>query len=144
MGKLIRDRRSSRQRKNKQKIEEHMQYLKREFFKSIVTEKIFECNGYSKSTQYLSEPADHPVELVDQAAVETDRRLFVELRKRQDNRLRELKDALERIENGTYGTCMECKEDIPVQRLMARPTTILCVGCQEAREKSHNLRSTVM
>ncbi|MBN2515436.1 MAG: TraR/DksA family transcriptional regulator [Deltaproteobacteria bacterium] len=121
-----------------------MQYLKHEFFKSIVTEKISEFNGYSKSTQYLSEPADHPVELVDQAAVETDRRLFVELRKRQDNRLRELKDALERIENGTYGTCMECKEDIPVQRLMARPTTILCVGCQEAREKSHNLRSTVM
>jgi DnaK suppressor protein len=118
-----------------------MQYLKREFFKNIVTEKISEFNGYSKSTQYLSEPADHPVELVDQAAVETDRRLFVEFKKRQDNRLRELKDALARIENDTYGTCMECEEDIPIQRLLARPTTKLCIGCQEAREKTYRKKA---
>lgn len=116
-----------------------MQFLKREFFKNIVAEKISALSGYSKSTEYFSEPADHPAELVDQAVIETDRRLFIELKKRQDNRLRELKDALARIENGTYGICMECEEDIPVQRLRARPTTRLCVGCQEAREKSHNL-----
>lgn len=121
-----------------------MQFLKLDFFKNIVTEKISELNGYSKSTQYLSEPADHPAELVDQAAVESDRKLFVTLKKRHDNRLRELKDALARIENGTYGICMECEEDIPVERLMARPTTILCIGCQEARETFHNLKRKVM
>jgi DnaK suppressor protein len=121
-----------------------MQFLKLEFFKNIVTEKISEFNGYSKSTKYLSEPSDRPVELVDQAAFETDRRLFVTLKTRQDVRLRELKDALERIENGTYGICMECEEDIPVRRLMAQPTTRLCVGCQEAREKSRNLNRKVV
>jgi len=121
-----------------------MQFLKLEYFKDIVTEKISEFSSYSKSTQYLSEPADHPAELADQAAVETDRRLFVALKTRQDVRLRELKDAFDRIENGTYGICMECEEDIPVQRLMARPTTRLCVGCQEARENSRNLKRKVV
>lgn len=121
-----------------------MQFLKLEYFKNIILERISEFNGYSKYTKYLPGPVDHPVELVDQAAVETDRKLFVTLQKRQDHQIRELKDALKRIEDGTYGICMECEEEIPVQRLMARPTTRLCVECQETREKTYRQKNAAM
>jgi DnaK suppressor protein len=46
--------------------------------------------------------------------------------------LREISDALHRLEQGTYGTCMECEEPISVKRLNAVPWARYCVTCQEA------------
>ena len=45
--------------------------------------------------------------------------------------LREIADALHRIDNGTYGTCMECEEPISPKRLDAVPWARYCVSCQE-------------
>ena len=39
--------------------------------------------------------------------------------------------ALEQIEQGTYGTCERCGNDIPIERLEALPTARLCVGCKQ-------------
>ena len=46
--------------------------------------------------------------------------------------LREISDALLRIEHGTYGTCMECEEPISTKRLDAVPWARYCVTCQES------------
>ena len=45
--------------------------------------------------------------------------------------LREISDALQRIEQGTYGVCLECEEPISVKRLEAVPWARYCVACQE-------------
>lgn len=45
--------------------------------------------------------------------------------------LREISDALRRIDQGSYGTCMECEEPISVKRLAAVPWAKYCVTCQE-------------
>jgi len=45
--------------------------------------------------------------------------------------LREIADALQRIEQGTYGVCLECEEPISVKRLDAVPWARYCVTCQE-------------
>jgi RNA polymerase-binding transcription factor len=45
--------------------------------------------------------------------------------------LREISDALLRIEQGTYGVCLECEEPISVKRLEAVPWARYCVTCQE-------------
>src|SRR5690348_4877215 len=45
--------------------------------------------------------------------------------------LREIADALHRMEQGSYGTCMECEEPISVKRLDAVPWARYCVKCQE-------------
>jgi RNA polymerase-binding transcription factor DksA len=42
-----------------------------------------------------------------------------------------IRDALERIERGTYGTCKECGKAIPVDRLRALPHATACVGCAQ-------------
>jgi DnaK suppressor protein len=45
--------------------------------------------------------------------------------------LREISDALVRIEQGTYGVCLECEEPISAKRLEALPWARYCVSCQE-------------
>jgi DnaK suppressor protein len=45
--------------------------------------------------------------------------------------LREIGDALHRLDHGSYGTCMECEEPISVKRLDAVPWARYCVKCQE-------------
>ena len=45
--------------------------------------------------------------------------------------LREISDALQRIEHETYGVCLECEEPISVKRLEAVPWARYCVTCQE-------------
>ena len=45
--------------------------------------------------------------------------------------LREIADALHRIDTGSYGTCMECEEPISPRRLDAVPWARYCVSCQE-------------
>jgi len=46
--------------------------------------------------------------------------------------LREISDALHRIELGQYGVCLECEEPISTKRLDALPWARFCVTCQEA------------
>lgn len=48
--------------------------------------------------------------------------------------LRAVDDALHRIDDGTYGECMDCGGDIPRARLEAYPTAVRCTQCQSRRE----------
>ena len=54
---------------------------------------------------------------------------------RASKQLREVRAALDRMDTGTFGTCIECEEDIDLNRLAAVPWTALCIGCQEAAEQ---------
>jgi DnaK suppressor protein len=54
---------------------------------------------------------------------------------RDSLRLREIRAALERIENGSFGLCLNCEEEIAAKRLAAVPWTPLCIVCQEAAER---------
>lgn len=51
--------------------------------------------------------------------------------------LRDIDEALERIQGGSYGECVDCGVDIPRERLMAQPTAKRCIRCQEAFEQTH-------
>ena len=42
---------------------------------------------------------------------------------------------LEKIDNGTFGTCDDCGEKISIKRLEARPETTLCIRCKEDQER---------
>ncbi len=48
--------------------------------------------------------------------------------------LRDVDDALDRLDAGTYGDCAGCGEAIPAARLMAQPAVRLCAACQATRE----------
>ena len=50
--------------------------------------------------------------------------------------LNKINDALGRLEQGDYGNCFECGEEIAEKRLRALPFAVRCKDCEEAREKS--------
>jgi DnaK suppressor protein len=47
-------------------------------------------------------------------------------------KLSNVRRALEKIDDGTYGTCDRCGDPIPDERLSARPSSVLCVRCSAA------------
>jgi RNA polymerase-binding transcription factor DksA len=54
---------------------------------------------------------------------------------RDINELRDVEAALERIDRGTYGVCIDCDKDIEQERLNAVPAASRCYDCQTAFEK---------
>jgi len=78
-------------------------------------------------------PDDLPDE-TDLAASEINQNLVFKLRDRERQLLAKIDEALERIEEGTFGTCEECEEEIEPRRLEARPVSTLCIACKERQE----------
>lgn len=76
---------------------------------------------------YTNHQADDATQALDQA---TD----LALRTRTERTLRLVEDALVKIENGTYGICEQCGEEIDIARLEAIPYTPLCLRCAESRD----------
>ncbi|MFC0408915.1 RNA polymerase-binding protein DksA [Roseomonas elaeocarpi] len=74
-------------------------------------------------------------DLTDRASVETDRALELRTRDRARKLISKIDQALERIENGTYGYCEETGEPIGLKRLEARPIATLSIEAQERHER---------
>lgn len=71
----------------------------------------------------------------DRASIETDRSLELRTRDRERKLILKINQALERIDNGTYGFCEETGVPIGVARLDARPIATLCLEAQELHER---------
>jgi DnaK suppressor protein len=71
---------------------------------------------------------------VDLASLEINQNSLVKVGKRELNHLKKIDVALKKMEEGTYGECENCGEDIAVARLLARPVAQLCIDCKTAQE----------
>jgi len=76
----------------------------------------------------------------DQAQAEMDRNFLLRLKEREQKLLKKIDQAVERIDNGTFGTCRGCGNDIPLQRLKARPVADLCIECKTREEQDEMIR----
>lgn len=74
-------------------------------------------------------------DIYDQASSERDRELGLLLGDREREKLRNIDEALLKIEEGEYGICEECEEEIPLGRLKAMPFARYCVKCKSDIEK---------
>ncbi|MDD2898695.1 MAG: TraR/DksA C4-type zinc finger protein [Desulfuromonadaceae bacterium] len=74
-------------------------------------------------------------DIYDQASSERDRELGLLLGDREREKIHSIDEALLRIDEGEYGICEECDEDIPLGRLKAMPFTRHCVKCKSDIEK---------
>lgn len=80
---------------------------------------------------------------VDIASMEISQASLQKIGKRETYLLKKIDLALKKMEDGTYGECEECGEQISVPRLMARPVAQLCIDCkteQESLERRYNKR----
>ena len=117
-----------------------MNEKKRLYFKRLLMERINALlEGAEKTVSGMSN--DYKEELLDptdRASLESNRNFTLRIRDRERRLIQKLKEALERIEDGTFGICEMCDRKISEKRLMARPVTTLCIECkteQETREK---------
>jgi DnaK suppressor protein len=78
---------------------------------------------------------------VDRSSVEADRNFTLRLRERERLLLMKIDEALGRLEDGSFGVCLECGEDITLNRLLARPMATMCIQCKEAQEQGENPRA---
>lgn len=75
----------------------------------------------------------------DRATVESDRNFELRIRDRERKLMNKIEEAIGRIDDGSYGICDGCGEDIAIKRLEARPVAKYCIDCktrQEQREKA--------
>jgi len=73
-------------------------------------------------------------DIFDDADMEQNREFNLMLSNREKEKVEQLDAAIERIDEGSYGICEDCEENIPMGRLKALPFTTLCVKCKSRRE----------
>ncbi|HEY3197185.1 MAG TPA: TraR/DksA C4-type zinc finger protein [Nitrospirales bacterium] len=78
----------------------------------------------------------------DQAQAEMDRNFLLRLKEREQKLIKKIDQAVQRIDNGTFGICRGCGNEIPLPRLKARPVTDLCIECKTKQEQDEIIRGT--
>ena len=79
--------------------------------------------------------AADPIDMTQQAA---EREMAMQNLHRGAALVRQLRSALERLDDGPYGICLQCEEPISPKRLKAVPWAELCIGCQETADQSNS------
>ncbi len=112
----------------------------REYFRVVLTNMLDDLLSHADDTvNRMTDSRENFPDPTDRAAMESDRNFTLRIRDRERKLILKIKEALERIEDGTYGECEICGEDIAIDRLKARPVTTQCIDCkqkQEAQEKA--------
>jgi DnaK suppressor protein len=90
----------------------------------------------------IREPDDQLPDPVDRAANITERNLSHNICVRESLLRRRIEQSLQDIENGEYGSCERCGDDIAIKRLKANPVARHCVDCKSEIEKRERLVGT--
>lgn len=102
-------------------------------YKAILEAKQAELsNGLRKRDDIAIEKTP---DAIDEVQLAGERELAIRNLDRESSLLRNVKGALVRIADGSYGICMHCEEDIKIKRLDAVPWTKYCIKCQEAADR---------
>ncbi|MBU4344786.1 MAG: RNA polymerase-binding protein DksA [Proteobacteria bacterium] len=114
-----------------------------QYFKELLTKRQEELLSHADdAVSGMTTPKENFPDPTDRASLESDRNFMLRIRDRENKLIKKIKKALERIDNGTFGICEKCGEDISIKRLKARPVTAQCIGCktkEEAVEKALGL-----
>ncbi len=81
------------------------------------------------------DPDDFPDEM-DMALAEFSTSFAGRIQERESQLLSKIDEALEQINQGDYGDCSSCGEEIAIKRLLARPVASLCIECKDEQERS--------
>jgi RNA polymerase-binding transcription factor len=118
---------SSRARRKRflAKVREHLAEMKTKLISEMESELKAEREGNK----------DEGMDTYDLASEERDREINFILSDRERMKIKQIDDALERLDDGSYGVCESCGLEIGEQRLEAMPFTRLCRDCQQDQER---------
>ena len=113
------------------------------YFEDLLKQRLEELLSQADNTvSGMTAPKENFPDPTDRATLESDRNFMLRIRDREHKLIKKVKKALDRIDNGTFGICETCGDDISIERLKARPVTTQCIDCktkEEAFEKALGL-----
>lgn len=118
-----------------------MNKKKLQHFRKILTQQLEVLQNKSSQTRVTTLAESEQIsDFTDQATLETDIDMNIHMKERDSKLIIKIKQALERIEEGTYGICDQCGEEISEARMEARPVTTECIDCKREHENLERLR----
>jgi len=127
------------------KVKNKLTKKEKEYFKKLILKqkeelldeiKHLSMDTLKKSQRDASGDISGYVSHMADVATDTyDREFSLEMATNEHKIIYEIEEALQRLEEGTYGICGECKKPISKVRLKAIPYVRLCLKCQQAKEK---------
>ena len=116
--------------------EPFMNERQREYFRrKLIVWKEDILRESRETIQNLQSEVTPNADLADRAATESERQLELRTRDRQRKLISKIDEALQRLEDGSYGFCEETGEPISLKRLDARPIATLSIEAQERHER---------
>jgi DnaK suppressor protein len=110
-------------------ITEDLKLIRQQLDSQVIEARCGRAAGDSIRIQQVADPVD-----MTQEAVARD--IAVQILDRESTLARRLRSAIDRIDDGSYGICLECEEKIAPKRLKAIPWAELCFSCQERADAS--------
>jgi DnaK suppressor protein len=102
-------------------------------YKALLEAKQAELAGGLRNREGIA--IEKTADALDEVQLAGERELAIRNLDRESNLLRNVRLALGRMADGSYGTCLHCEEDISPKRLNAVPWTAYCIKCQEAADR---------
>ena len=101
-------------------------------FRKVLETNVIELDRSARRREAIL--VEHTADEFDRVLRAAERDLAARSLEAGTSKLREVRAALARMQDGSYGTCLECEEPISRQRLAAIPWAPLCIRCQEAAD----------
>ena len=115
--------------------EKFMNERQREYFRrKLLAWRSELLEDYQETREHLGNGDRAGSDFADMASAETDNALELRTRDREGKLVAKIDEAIERIDNGTYGYCAETGKPIGLKRLEARPIASLSIEAQERHE----------
>jgi len=114
---------------------------KKEYFKELLTKRLNELlNEANKTVSGMTDQRENYPDPTDRASMESDRNFTLRIRDRERKLISKIRDALDKIEEGTFGICEEYGEKISEKKMEARPVTTLCIEYKKKQENEEKVR----
>jgi DnaK suppressor protein len=105
-------------------------------YKDLLEKKKDELLASAPVRTPATEPGSKSGDWIDQSSQESDVHVRLALKQTDSKLLRAIDEAIHRIDQGTYGVCMDCENDIAPARLEAVPWTRVCIDCKAKQQQS--------
>jgi DnaK suppressor protein len=105
-----------------------------EMFRRLLNERIDELRSEAGKTVETMDDDENFPDPSDRATMESNRNSMLRIRDRERKLIFKIQEALQRLNDGEFGICEECGEEIGIERLKARPVTTLCIECKSNQE----------
>jgi len=103
-------------------------------FKQLLETRFAELSAVVRNREGIA--IEKSPDALDEVQHAAERELAIRNLDRESHLLRQVRSALRRIGDGTFGVCVHCEEDISIKRLNAVPWAAYCISCQEMADRN--------